>query len=79
MLNEARRAEARRQARERFERSEASGEPPDKPRDAFGAEAQARADWQRSQAIRAEFGELERYIAFVKADAKGLVKIFGRK
>lgn len=47
-------------------------------RDTFGLEAQARAEWQRSPAIRAEFVELGRYIAFVKADARGLVRILSR-
>ena len=48
------------------------------PHDTFGIEAQARAEWQRSPAIRAEFVELERYIAFRRAEAKGLVRILGR-
>jgi len=44
----------------------------------FGIEAQARAEWQKNPAIRAEFVELERYVAFAKADARSLIKILGR-
>ena len=84
MLTEAQRAyraECRREARERFDREyggseRAAEEPPS--RDDLAIEAQARAEWQRSPAIRAEFGELERYVAFAKADARGLVRILSR-
>ena len=90
MLTEAQRAyraECRREARERFDREyggseraaaapRAAEEPPS--RDDLGIEAQARAEWLRSPAIRAEFGELERYVAFAKADARGLVRILSR-
>ena len=92
MLTEAQRvyrAECRREARERFDREYDGGseraaaaprvaeEPPS--RDDLAIEAQARAEWQRSPAIRAEFVELERYVAFAKADARGLVRILSRK
>lgn len=46
--------------------------------DAYATVQAARAEWERSPAIRAEFGELERYLAFKKAEAKGLVRILGR-
>lgn len=85
-MNEAQRAEARRQARERFDKqfggSEASssfdpGEP--SSHDTFGLEDRCRDAWARSPELRAEFGgEFERFLAFKKAEAKGKAKIIGR-
>jgi hypothetical protein len=39
----------------------------------------ARAEWERSAAIRAEFTSLEAYTAFRKAETRGLVRIISRK
>jgi hypothetical protein len=47
--------------------------------DSYAVVQAARDEWERSPAIRAEFGELERYLAFKKAEGKGLVKIISRK
>jgi hypothetical protein len=87
MLNEARRAEARRQAREQFDReygSEASSSSyPAEPAsgDTYAIVQAARAEWERSLALRAEFTSVESYVAFRKAASRGLIKIFapGRK
>ena len=85
MLNEAKRAEARRQARERFEReyggSEASSplNPGEPSRDTYGIEERCRSEWASSPALRAEFTSLEAYTAFRRAEARGAVKIISRK
>lgn len=50
-------------------------EDPPLPGDSYGAVQAARAEWERSPAIRAEFESFERFLAFRKADAKGLIKI----
>ena len=84
MRNEAERAEARRQAREQFDKeyggseaSSSSGEP--SSGDFYGIEERCKRAWDRDPGLRAEFGgQLERYIAFAKADARGLVRILGR-
>ena len=49
------------------------------PHDSLGIERAARAEWERSAAIRAEFTCLEAYVAFRRAEARGLVKIISRK
>ena len=50
------------------------------PDDSLGFERFARDEWQRNASIRLEFGDcFERYLAFYKADRKGLVKILSRK
>lgn len=80
MKDEAYRAECRRRAREQFDREygEASssfpGEAP--PGDTYGIEARARRQWETDPAFRAEFVEFERFVAFCRADAKGLIRIF---
>jgi hypothetical protein len=48
------------------------------PNDFYGIEERCKRAWAQDPKLRAEFVEIERYIAFVKADQKGLVKIFGR-
>lgn len=49
------------------------------PGDTFGIEARTRDAWARSPELRAEFGDCyERYLAFTKADRKGLIRILGR-
>lgn len=40
------------------------------PSDVYGIEQSARSEWERNASIRLEFGQLERYVAFRKADAK---------
>jgi hypothetical protein len=92
MMSEAERAEYRRQARAQFfkERGEvdpfpdmfgggvaaARGEPAS--HDTFGIEERCRREWEQSAALRAEFTCLEAYIAFRRAEAKGLVRIISR-
>lgn len=39
----------------------------------------ARAEWERSPAIRAEFTCLEAYMAFRRAEARGAVRIISRE
>ena len=43
--------------------------------DEQSVEAAAQATWSGSPAVRAEFGELSTYLAFMKAEARGAVKI----
>jgi hypothetical protein len=83
---EAARAQARASRQEAIrqwdqeDQARATASPPSRESyDSYGAVQAARAEWERSPAIRAEFGEFERYAAFKKAEAKGLVKIISRK
>jgi hypothetical protein len=89
------RAEARRQARERFfaehggvdhfaeaqsMRAAATFPARDEPasHDTYGIEERCRGEWESSAAIRAEFRTFEVLLAYRKAEAKGLVRIFSR-
>ena len=78
-LTEAERRARGEEIMARFSTSRApAGEP--SPHDSLGLEQAARREWETNAAIRVEFGDsFERYLAFYKADRKGLVKIFGRK
>lgn len=50
------------------------------PGDSLGLIQAAKREWEQSPALRVEFGDsFERYLAFFKADSKGLVKILSRK
>jgi signal peptide peptidase SppA len=42
-------------------------------------EERAKADWDKSDSIRAEFGKFETYLAYRQASEKGLVKVAGKK
>lgn len=44
---------------------------------AEGIEAQARREYDLSAALPAEFGNVETYIAFRRAEAGGRIKVFG--
>jgi len=55
----------------------AAGSPPASSSPPTDIEAQARSDWQRDPAIRAEFGEEKVYVAFRRAEAAGKVRILG--
>jgi hypothetical protein len=49
------------------------------PGDSLGLIDAARRQWQADPQLRVEFGDsFERYLAFFRADKKGLVKIYGR-
>lgn len=49
-------------------------------RDTFGIEARARREWKASPALREEFGgRYESWLAYSKAEARGAVRILGRK
>lgn len=54
-------------------------EDPPLPSDTYGTVKAARAEWEQSPAIRAEFTCLEAYMAFKKAEARGAVRIISRK
>ncbi len=47
------------------------------PGDLFGLEERCKQDWAGSPALRDEFRSLEVYTAYRKAEARGLVRIFG--
>lgn len=50
------------------------------PNDSLGLEQAARRKWESDPSLRVEFGDsFERYLAFYKADRKGLVKILSRE
>jgi hypothetical protein len=46
-------------------------------RDLYGIEERTREAWARSPELRAEFGSYECYLAYSRAEAKGLVRILG--
>ncbi len=52
----------------------AAGEP-----DLFQLEERCAKEFAASASLRAEFGTLERYAAFRRAEVKGLVRIIGRR
>lgn len=47
------------------------------PPPALDIESQARREYELSAALPAEFGNVETYIAFRRAEAAGRIKIFG--
>ena len=63
---------------DREEQARGTASPP-LPGDDYATVQAARAEWERSAAIRAEFTCLEAYMAFKKAEARGAVKIISRK
>ena len=72
-------AERRARGEEIMARFSTSGADEPSPGDSR-LERAARRQWESSADLRVEFGDsFERYLAFYKADRKGLVKILGRK
>jgi hypothetical protein len=47
-------------------------------RDTFGLEEICAREWASNPLIRDEFRELARYVAYRRAEARGLVRILGR-
>jgi len=45
----------------------------------LSVEEQARADWEKSANLRAEFGAIDTYLAYAKAQAAGSVKVLSKK
>lgn len=44
----------------------------------LSVEEQAKATWEKSEAIRAEFGAFDTYLAYAKAQAAGTVKVLSK-
>lgn len=54
-------------------------EDPPLPGDSYGAVKAARQEWEASAKLRQEFGDcFDRFLAFKRADARGLIRIFSR-
>jgi len=47
----------------------------ERPESVVGLEAQARQEWDRDPALRQEFSEFPAYLAYVRADHRGLIRV----